>query len=269
MGRIYERRRITYGVLDSINFEYYMFSTNKVHNLILETFVGFAPTEEHTADHRDLNTKNNKLTNLRWATKKEQALNKKHNILQTIEEFNGYTGELVKIYECINDVKGRSYEPTCKKDTFICRNRISLNYLRLKVVKKMFEKSNLSYKISERNKENENNHILGLYIYEEEICYKLLPSKFYKSRKPILFRKKEFTNSNTPQALAHKKRNEKFLQIYKNLSHLEYLFSDIDFNNICKEDWIKIYTNIAITNNNARIIQCYWRSYQVFKKYLE
>jgi hypothetical protein len=41
--------------------------------LVLEAFVGPAPTEEHQAAHWDGSTTNNCLSNLRWATPKENA----------------------------------------------------------------------------------------------------------------------------------------------------------------------------------------------------
>jgi hypothetical protein len=40
------------------------------------TFIGPPPTDHHTADHIDRNRRNDSLTNIRWATKTEQVLNK-------------------------------------------------------------------------------------------------------------------------------------------------------------------------------------------------
>jgi hypothetical protein len=51
--------------------------TNKfVHQIVILTFIGKSPIFEHTIDHIDKNKKNNKLSNLRWATRSEQSLNR-------------------------------------------------------------------------------------------------------------------------------------------------------------------------------------------------
>lgn len=46
------------------------------HRMVLETFIGPAPSPTHQAAHQDGNTRNNKLNNLRWATPKENAQQK-------------------------------------------------------------------------------------------------------------------------------------------------------------------------------------------------
>lgn len=74
MGRIKDRRRITYGSLESEG-KYYMYSGNKVHKLVMETFGPEKPSPMHTVDHENRETKDNRITNLRWATKSEQCLN--------------------------------------------------------------------------------------------------------------------------------------------------------------------------------------------------
>jgi hypothetical protein len=47
-----------------------------VHCLVLDVFVGARPTKEHEGAHWDGVPDNNRLTNLRWATPKENALDK-------------------------------------------------------------------------------------------------------------------------------------------------------------------------------------------------
>jgi hypothetical protein len=47
-----------------------------VSRLILETFVGPAPTPKHHAAHRDGKVRNNTLSNLSWKTAKENCADK-------------------------------------------------------------------------------------------------------------------------------------------------------------------------------------------------
>ncbi|AGE48987.1 hypothetical protein PBCVAP110A_936L [Paramecium bursaria Chlorella virus AP110A] len=49
--------------------------TLKVHRAIASTFLGSPPSKEHTPDHKDRDTSNNALTNLRWASLPEQRAN--------------------------------------------------------------------------------------------------------------------------------------------------------------------------------------------------
>ena len=50
-----------------------------VARAILSTFVGKPPTIYHTADHMNTNHQDNRLENLRWATKSEQSYNQTRN----------------------------------------------------------------------------------------------------------------------------------------------------------------------------------------------
>ncbi len=43
----------------------------QIHRLVLETFVGPAPSDQHQGAHLDGNPRNNRLDNLMWATRKE------------------------------------------------------------------------------------------------------------------------------------------------------------------------------------------------------
>ena len=42
-----------------------------IHRAVAEAFIGLAPTEKHEIAHNDCNATNNVVTNLRWATRKE------------------------------------------------------------------------------------------------------------------------------------------------------------------------------------------------------
>ena len=56
----------------------------QVHNLLLRAFEGPKPAREHTGDHINRNSTDNRVENLRWATKAEQSLNRnKPRLLST------------------------------------------------------------------------------------------------------------------------------------------------------------------------------------------
>jgi hypothetical protein len=48
-----------------------------VHRLVARAFIGEAPSSLHEVAHNDGNKKNNKVSNLRWATRKENHADKK------------------------------------------------------------------------------------------------------------------------------------------------------------------------------------------------
>lgn len=48
-----------------------------VHRFILETFIGPRPSDNHDGCHLNGNSQDNRLENLKWATKKENAFHKK------------------------------------------------------------------------------------------------------------------------------------------------------------------------------------------------
>ena len=100
MGRIKDRfGRTTRGSENDSG--YFQFSQRQVSNMVLETFVGPKPTPLHTADHKNRNTSDNRLINLRWATKAEQARNKSCN--ETVVQYNGFTGEMTQQWTCKQD----------------------------------------------------------------------------------------------------------------------------------------------------------------------
>jgi hypothetical protein len=61
--------------------------------VVCTLFNGPKPTPKHTVDHIDKNPKNNVSTNLRWATKKEQAENTKN--VKVILQISKETGEVL------------------------------------------------------------------------------------------------------------------------------------------------------------------------------
>ena len=55
----------------------YNSKTHYVHTLVLETFYGEKPTPLHTCDHKNGNSIDNQIDNLRWATRGEQLANRR------------------------------------------------------------------------------------------------------------------------------------------------------------------------------------------------
>lgn len=54
----------------------YQYTSQRVHVLVLNAFVGLRPTAAHMGAHRDADRKNNALSNLRWATQAENEADK-------------------------------------------------------------------------------------------------------------------------------------------------------------------------------------------------
>jgi hypothetical protein len=223
MGRIKDRRRITYGTLDGAKEQYYMFSGKKVHQLVMDTW-GEKPidyNDNYTIDHINMNSKDNRVDNLRYATKSEQCLNQRTKILIKPKKINGYTGEIIETYNSLNELKEKTNMnfsvihniTAVRREWFINLNPIFLNRDRLNFVRSIFNNINKSSK-----------DICGLTETKTDWIFNLKSTKF--------------------------KNNQKLFKKCK-----KKLFKD-SYNEM---------KDIAIKNNNARIIQCYFRSYIRFK----
>ena len=75
--------------------------TYGVHELICYAFHGSKPSLQHTVDHIDGNPHNNHYENLRYATKQEQAVNRKS--VKPVEGYIRNTGETVGIWPTITE----------------------------------------------------------------------------------------------------------------------------------------------------------------------
>jgi hypothetical protein len=74
----------------------------QIHYLICLVFNSVPPSLDHTVDHIDNNNANNNVENLRWATKKEQSINRTN--IRAIEVYNKLTQEIIAIYETQQEV---------------------------------------------------------------------------------------------------------------------------------------------------------------------
>ncbi len=70
-----------------------------VHELVCMAFHGAKPTVLHTVDHIDGNPHNNKCENLRWATKQEQATNRRS--VRPVEGYSIRTGLSIGVWPTI------------------------------------------------------------------------------------------------------------------------------------------------------------------------
>ena len=72
-----------------------------VHELICQVFEGPKPTSSHTVDHLNRDPFDNRPDNLRWATKQQQARNRK--TVRTVEGYVLNTGLSLGIWPTITD----------------------------------------------------------------------------------------------------------------------------------------------------------------------
>ena len=77
----------------------------KVHQLVLEAFVGLRPTDAHHGCHNDGNKVNNTSSNLRWGTPSENNMDKALHGTLARGEKNGGGGKLTE--EQVKEIKVR------------------------------------------------------------------------------------------------------------------------------------------------------------------
>tara|TARA_Y100000389_G_C17458358_1_gene519770 strand:- start:1251 stop:3371 length:2121 start_codon:yes stop_codon:yes gene_type:complete len=225
MGRIKNKRRISYGKPDVKS--YYIYSGKRVHKLVMDVWGPPCPGQGYTVDHINNNPSDNRIYNLKWASKKEQCLNQRTKNLIKPRKINGYTGEIIAEYESMNKLRETEginssvihNTSSVKREWFINLNPAFLNRDRLHIVKGVLAHIKRRSKgipgFTECNTKNKE-------CYE----YKLTPTKFCKNKNIFVKRKRK---------------------IY--------------------HDAYDIIKEIAIQNNNARIIQCYFRSYLHFRDF--
>jgi hypothetical protein len=102
-GRIQDHfgRRRSYGY-DSQGYKRFAATINKkpkylkVHDVIGRTFLKPPPSSKHTVDHINGERSDNRVNNLRWATKTEQGRNQKSN--RSVIQLDPITGEQLAIF---------------------------------------------------------------------------------------------------------------------------------------------------------------------------
>ena len=70
----------------------------KVHRIIASVFLGKPPTNNHTVDHKNQNTEDNRVDNLRWATMLEQAGNRRNTRAVEARTLEGVMVDIDKHY---------------------------------------------------------------------------------------------------------------------------------------------------------------------------
>lgn len=72
-----------------------------VHRLVMYTFIEYRPYPEFEVNHKDMNTKNNRLDNLEWVTNLENAKHKYENKPELIENSRKSMSKIGKKYNHI------------------------------------------------------------------------------------------------------------------------------------------------------------------------
>jgi hypothetical protein len=233
-GRIKDRRNITQGTLDHAG--YYHFSGNKVHKLVAETWLNNKINDSYNSiDHIDNNTKNNCVENLRWATKSEQTLNQSCKKLLKIKQYNAYTYEIINTYTSVGECMSSLNIQNKRIHNVSFRDDwfICVHPILLNKTRLEFIRSILFYKFGRAGL----TEITGMSKTDRGYRYGMKYSKFY--------------NYHTYKSLMYSKNITKLV------------------NDTQAKEYIR---QIAITNNNAIIIQIYWRSlinyrFALFKNY--
>ena len=71
MGRIKNKKRVSYGTPDVKS--YYMYNSKKVHKLVMDVWGSPCPGKGYTVDHKNNNNSDNRISNLKWATKRNNV----------------------------------------------------------------------------------------------------------------------------------------------------------------------------------------------------
>ena len=101
-----------------------------------------------------MNSKDNRIDNLRYATKREQCLNQRTKILIKPKKINGYTGEIIETYNSLNELIEKPNlsfndihkSPAFKRGWFINLHPIFLNRDRLNFVRSVLNSINIKSK---------------------------------------------------------------------------------------------------------------------------
>ena len=145
--------------------EYYLITFKgkplKVHKLICETFIGPSPGSDYTVDHIDNdNPLNNSVENLRWASKKEQACNRKS--VKEVEVYNTDTFVILKKFSTAREAaeEYKISEATISDILNLSRNENKIKY-------KL--KDNLSIRYSDISVDDKKERELKKLEYDIEI----------------------------------------------------------------------------------------------------
>lgn len=171
MGRVNYKGIISYGYVGRNGYKIKSIKDKeyKVHQLICIAFYGNAPTCLHTVDHINHIVDDNSETNLRWATKREQTLNRSNK--KKICAYEARTGLYYKTWnsrdEAAKELKIKS--PSSISDVCNGKNKSSHGYI-FKFVENNEYKNNIEISIEKKKPKKYNyNKILALDIETEEL----------------------------------------------------------------------------------------------------
>jgi len=197
---------------------------SKVHTLVCTVFHGNQPSDEHTVDHINRVCSDNRVENLRWATKSEQSRNTSR--VKRIEAYNTTTFKSIEVFETQKDAADKYNCAVSRIQSMVTLRRnhgclelsikshpnVSFRYADITIEeKKQREFDLVQYRVDIYNKQNnkrkENPLNLPLHIYHYDGRYSfvgnLLGNKIRKSScklEDMLELKETWTNTIIEQA---------------------------------------------------------------------
>jgi 5-methylcytosine-specific restriction endonuclease McrA len=111
----------------ALHHGYYMYMELPVHNIIAHTFLGASPLSEHTVDHINRESTDNRISNLRWANPREQTRNR--SLSRAVLKVCTKSGNVLDRYETQTDAAFKNGGATGSGiSAAIKRGSVSLGY---------------------------------------------------------------------------------------------------------------------------------------------
>lgn len=179
----YDKFKYTYGYKEG---DYLLYSGKRIHRLVMKVFGPPCSEGYDTVDHINGKTRDNNISNLRWANPKIQSLNLITNRNMKHLKINVYTGEIIKIVDFKNEFKSINLNYAKYYSTGIITTQFKTKLKNLKIIKHNIRKLFFKFAIALIHCNESKNEIIGLtkFIKKSDSSisydYKRKPTKFCK-----------------------------------------------------------------------------------------